>query len=218
MRTRLLVVMLGVLYLLSIVSVEAIDPPKKLQWDMAYDELKEILENPPKSDPVKVKKLSKNHKTRIFYPEHHLPEGFRWCSLEKIKLLDKKVSDAIAVFNKEGGLTNLQYQFRIITGDDSEPQKMWSYYQKLSDALKKKYGQPSRDQVTPVDFGTDIPEGTYLETVWTDEKDGSQVRVLVTLFKLGRGFLSAHFYYVILEYSNKDWLDLFIQKALDEDL
>lgn len=213
-RVTLYVVTLVVL----VVHCYAINPPKGLEWGMSYEKLKVVLKNPEKGDPPKVKKLSKNHKTRVFYPEHHLPEGYRWTSLEEVKLLDKKVDDAIAVFDSDGGLTDLQYQFRIITGDGTEVEKMWAYYQKLSDALKKKYGKPDRDQVTPTDFGVDIPAATYLETVWVDNDTGSQVRVLVTVFKIGGGLLSSTNHYVILEYSSKLWLENQLKKVLDEDL
>ncbi len=199
-------------------SSYAISPPKGLNWGMTYDDLKQVLENPQKGDAVKVKKLSKNHKTRIFYPEHHLPEGYRWAALEKIKLLGEKVYNAIAVFDASGRLTDLQYQFCFITGDDTEVPKMWAYYQKLSDALKKKYGEPDENQVTPVDFGVDIPKDTYLETRWVDDESGSQVRVLVTRFKIGGGLLSSTNYYVMLEYSSSEWLDQATNKVLDEDL
>jgi hypothetical protein len=212
-------VLLIVVLVIATTNAFAFDPPKGLKWGMTYDEVKAKLENPDAGDKVKVKKLSKNHKTRTFFPEHNLSEGYKSAQLEKIKLLDNKVKTAYAVFDTKGKFTVLQYQFDNITGEDTgDINKMWVYYQKLTDALKKKYGEPTRNQVTPIDFGIDIPKDTYLETAWVDEKGGDEIRVYVAHFKIGGGLLSLRLHYVILKYASKNWLENELDKVLEEDL
>jgi hypothetical protein len=195
------------------------DPPKGLKWGMPYDEVKQVLEAPSQGEPVKVNKLSKDNKTRVFFPKHQLPDGYRFTEIEKVELLDKKVSVALAVFDQTGGLVLIQYQFRMVTKDVAgDIQQTWAFYQKLSDALKSKYGEPTRNQVTPVDFGVGIPADTYLETVWEEEGAGDQMRALVTNFKIGGGLLHSTNYYVMLEYSSKAWWDKNKEENLKEDL
>ncbi len=197
----------------------AFNPPKGLSWGMTYDEVRNKLENPSKGEKAKIKKLSKDHKTHTFYPVHELPEGYRYAEIEKVKLLGEEADEILAVFDEDGALSVFQYHFRIITGDESETiNKMWSYYQKLTDVLKKKYGEPTRNQVTPTDFGAPLSKDTYLETVWDDENSGDRIRVIVTLFQIGRGIIKSTNYHVILEYANSAWIQKDLGTSLEEEI
>ena len=181
--------------------------------------MKNILENPEQGDKVKVSKLSKNNKAVTFFPDKLLPDGCVYAELDKIKLFKEKINDGYAVFDSLGGLVLIQYQFWMIEGDESrEISKTWAFYQKLSDALKTKYGKPTSNQITPIDFGTAVPKETYLATVWEDSVSGDRLRAIVTRHKFGVSFLTSTPYMVILEYAHRTWMERVQEDVLKEDL
>ena len=154
--------------LLSVTGAYGIDPPLGLKWSMTYPEVKETLDAKKKEEgSPKLKGLKDKFYSEIVNDKVY--RGLKAALLRGIGLLGEE-GDGYAFFDSSGLLCAVEYDF--CCGN------MWNFHSSLLEALRQKYGPPSKDETSGLQSG-EIGVGHPLKTVWQDSTSRSALEVRI---------------------------------------
>jgi hypothetical protein len=202
-----IVLLLAILFFALQSSLFAQDPPKGLEWEMTYEQVKANLKTLPKNEESKVGKLVKSS-SKIGLGVFKIPTlpGANVATFDKnLEIADEKINTSYLYFHPQKGLCSVYYQCRFIK---DYKDKAWNYFKRVQTILSAKYGEP--DKSIPLDMPhVGVLQESPYKANWIFE-DGRTISL-----SLGSSKSFIENFYVEIQYCTNAYYEL-IKEALKD--